>query len=183
MTYDAVLFVHILGALGIFMGLSLEWLLAAGIGRARTDAELREAAAAFGILPVLGAPSTVVVLLSGIYLATASTRWQAGWPVAAVVGLVALALIGAFFGGARPAQRASRLLQTHAALPVGLRSALRSPLPRRSVWGRLWLAVGIVYLMAVKPDLAGSLVVLAVTAAAAAVTLAAPGRRRMQAET
>jgi len=97
-----------------------------------------------------------------------------------VPSLVALVLIGAL-GGAITGRRLRRIraiqLEGAGPVPIGLRTLVHDPLLIASLRIRLALALGIVYLMAGKPLLAPSLVVLAV-AIIAGVVVSAPAFRR-----
>ena len=66
--YAVALFVHVLGALGLFAGLALEW---AGLRRLRgatTASQVQARAATFAVLPRLYIPSAVAILLPGLYM-------------------------------------------------------------------------------------------------------------------
>ena len=153
------LLVHVLSAVGIFVGLALEWMVLVGLEGAHTDSDLGEALSGFAVLPVRGAPSTILVSQAG------SLRRRAGME-----------------GGPRAPRGAGRAVRRQPPGPGGESAAagarptagsctVSAPLPRRSVLGRIWIAVGIVYLMAMKPALAASVVVFAVSGAVAAATL------------
>jgi hypothetical protein len=175
--YALVLFVHVASAMGIFAALAMEWLLASRLEAATSGPEAAAAAKAFGILPRVGAPSTILVLFTGIYLTTAGGLWHAGWPVAGLVGLVLIGATGGLLGSGRVARQARTLDATGA--PA--RRVLQTPLQRASIGARAWLGLAVVYLMTVQPGPAGSGIVLGLALVLAAATLLWPRRRRMPA--
>ncbi len=177
--YDLVLFLHVLGAIGVFLALTVEWFLVARLEQAQGDVELVASLRPFAKLPLIGLPATILVLLSGIYLAETASLWRQGWPVAALVGLLLLALFGIAFGS-RPAQMAARLLGAGHGVPVELRSVLRSKGMRRSVYARSWIGIGIVYLMTLQPAGRGATTVLGVSLALALIALVPWHRARLQ---
>lgn len=68
-----MLFPHVLGAIGVFLALTVDGVLVARLGRARKDPEFIECLGPFS-RPLLGAPATVLVLVSGVYFATSASR-------------------------------------------------------------------------------------------------------------
>lgn len=174
--YDLVLFIHILAGISIFVSLTFEGLLLGNLRRARSESEISGSLGQFSILPWIGASSTLVTLLTGMYMATVASLWESGWPVVSLLGLVLLAVYGIIFGS-RPAQTAEKLVRTGKPLPPGLRSALQAPRLLRSVWGRTFIGAGIVYLMAIEPNRTTSFMVLGISLALALLVLVAPARR------
>src|SRR5258706_8865692 len=67
--YSAATFLHILGALGLFAALALEWAGIYNLRRAHTAGSAREWAGLLGAVRFVGGPSVLIVLVSGIYLA------------------------------------------------------------------------------------------------------------------
>jgi hypothetical protein len=121
--YSIALLLHILGALGFFMALGLEWTGLRQIRRTITSEQLREWMRISNSARRLGIISMLTILASGIYMM--ATAW----------------------GGV--------------------------------AW--LIVALGIVVLMTVKPDLGGSLLVIAITTVIGlAVSLPIPRRAQAQ---
>ncbi len=91
-------FLHILGALGLFMAIGFEWL---GLPRLARSATRDDALAWLGVTSLagrIGAVSLALILLPGLYMA--GTRWGfTDWPVAALVGMVVMALLGGLLSG------------------------------------------------------------------------------------
>ena len=120
--YSVALFLHIVGALLLFVLLAVEG-FSLRIGRS---------AARFN--QAVGPVSALLVLVPGLYMMASSWGWKA-WIGVGITGWVAIAILGAFTG--------IMLLRGR----MSLRAAGLS-------WAvRVGLAVGVVFVMTVKPDL------------------------------
>ena len=158
------LYLHILGAFGVFIALAFEWL---GMTRLRASTSRAEAMTWLGVLAPLRflAPVALILLLvSGLYMA--GGRWGfTTWPAAAIAGLAALLVLGAVLTGGTM-QRLGPAIgrEPGPGLSPGTLALLARPTPIVSLWLRSGLALGIVALMVFKPDLVASIVVLLATA-------------------
>ena len=162
MWYSLALFVHILGALGLFSAVSLMVMALGRMRRAATVEQIREwvTAAQFA-----GKSLTVVSLLilaPAIYMVVVAWTFTTPWILIALLLVLALAVMGATVNG-RAIQRVGALARASA--PGAISSALYAQLIARRVWlaegMRLMLLVGIVSLMTLKPDLPLALIILA----------------------
>lgn len=107
----------------------------------------------------------LVLLATGAYLVHRGWAWGTGWVVAALVGVGTLFAVGAGLIGGR-SRALSRELRC---AEDGVVSARLAHLARDHVagiasWSNTGLALGIVFVMTIKPGLAASLVSLAVAA-------------------
>ncbi|HET9984551.1 MAG TPA: hypothetical protein VFQ38_13225 [Longimicrobiales bacterium] len=158
--YSIALFLHIVGALGLFAGISLEQAGLRGLRRASTTAALREWLTVLSARGRIEGPAGVVLLATGGYMA--ATGWgRQPWIALALLGLVLIALLGALATGRTV--RALRSALPNDDLPVrfALRQRIDSPVLRTSAALRAALALGIVFNMAVKPDARGAALALA----------------------
>ncbi len=165
MLYNLALFVHILGAIGYFVALGIIYAGVAGLRQAPTVGALRiwAGAALRGtrLLPLSG----VCILVAGFYMVAAEWGDRATW---AGVAFIAFVLLG-IATGVLQIRRIVGLLRQ-----VGDRSP-EEPLPAATAMRArnptLWVAtnaitmtaLGIVFLMTVKPDVQGSLIALGVS--------------------
>src|SRR5579884_2877722 len=101
--YSVALFVHALGALGLFAGLALEWAALRRLRGATTAGQVQAHAAAFAVLPRLYIPSALAILLPGLYMTVTAWGWAAGWTTVALAAMVLLAALGAILTGSRMA--------------------------------------------------------------------------------
>ena len=162
--YSAALFLHVLGALGLFMALGLELMGLAHLRRATTVEQARERMRALGVLPRLYVPSMLAILVPGLYMTATSWGWRAGWTPVALAALVLLAALGAALTGQRMAALGRATAAARGPLSPDLRQRLRDPLLWTSARTRAAIAVGIVFLMTVKPNLEGALLTIGVAA-------------------
>jgi len=181
MLYSIALFFHIAGALGVFAALALDWVGVANLRRARTVDQVREWAGTYRIIRGLGAGSVVALLVFGLYM-TAVTWGPTGWIGIGFLSLLAIAVLGAVSG-----VRLGRILAVattgQGSLTEDVRAKLRGPLFVASVRMRTAVALGVVFLMTVKPEAVVSLLVVAVALAlgiASAVPVLREGSLRAQ---
>ena len=142
--YAIALFVHIVGTLGRFVALGLEWISLLLLGRATTTEQVQERIRiASGVRGLSGAaPATLLV--SGVYL-TATVWGGMAWIVVALGAMVLMAVLGAALSG-------PRLAALGRAVEHGSLARLPDPLLWVYIQTRLAVALGIVFLMTFKPN-------------------------------
>lgn len=153
--YLAVLFVHIVSALGIVAALSLAAVTLARLRRATTVGEARLWIEFAPGVPALATVSLVFLLLSGIYMTSQISGWMLAWPRVAMGALLLIAPFGVVTG------RRLRAIQIACAASKPNESEilgkLRDPFLVFSMNMRTALVLGIVLLMTAKPELRQSL--------------------------
>lgn len=159
--YHNVLFVHILSALGLFLGYGLEWTVSALLRHSSTTDQARAWLRVYRVSPSVTGVALAVLILSGGWLAALTGGMKQGWLIVSVGGIVVALMIGFALilprvGAIRGALPEGNLPLTPEAL-LQLQSAVLPTLIRV----RVLLAAGIVYLMTTKPPLGASLIVLA----------------------
>src|SRR6266487_3569251 len=150
--YAIAVFLHIVGALGLFAALGLEWASVLNLRRASAVGQAREWARMLASLRAVGAPAALTLLVTGIYLT--ATRWGGqGWIGAGLGGLVLIAVLGATLTG----RRAGAIVRAVAAeagavsaVSAALGERLRDPVLLVSAWLRTALALGTVFTMSNK---------------------------------
>jgi hypothetical protein len=156
--YHAALFLHIVGALGLFAALALEWAGLSNLRRARSVGQFQDWAGLLQGLRRVGGPSGLTLIISGIYLTV--TRWGSQpWIILGLIGLVTMAVLGAVVTGRRLGSMAKEL-SDEGALSRALRGRLQDPVLLLSAWLRTGIGLGVVALMSAKPGLGGSLIIL-----------------------
>lgn len=148
--YGIVLFLHIVGALGLFAGMGLEQVSLAKLREAATPTQARDWLGVLSNLRRTDGPSGFLILATGFYMM--ATRWGRGtWMTLGVVGMVLMAAIAV----AMTSRRARGLRDTFAiddtVMSWGVRARLADPLLRIAGTLRLAIGLGIVFNMAVKP--------------------------------
>ena len=180
--YAIALFLHIVGALGFFAALGLEW---TGLRQIRSAVSAEQVRSWMGILKStrkFGFASMLTTVIAGVYMMAAV--WGAvAWLIAAVGALVLVIVLSLVLTGPRMAAIGQALAAGKGSLSQTFYSAANDLRLRISIQTRVAISLGIVFLKIVKTDLGGSLLVIGVAIVlglASAVLL--PRRERAQAE-
>ncbi len=159
--YNAILFLHVQSAFGILAAFALEWAGLSRLQRSCSKDDVRESLKGFNVLRWIGGPAYLIILLSGIYLWREAWIGSA-WPVIAVISLIAIAVVGAVVTGPRMSALGKAVERGSGGDPL---SGETASLP--VLWGslqvRTWTAIGITFLMTVKPGAVGSVVVMVIS--------------------
>jgi hypothetical protein len=159
--YSIAVFLHIVGALGIFAAIGLEWAGLANLRRASGTTQVREWIKLLAAPRTVGGPSALLVLVSGIYMS--ATRWgPQAWTILALGGMVLIAALGAAVGGRRAAAIARALPAEAGPVSPTLGQRLDDPALTVSLWTRTALLFGIVFLMSVRPSWGGGLAAMGI---------------------
>jgi len=156
-------FIHIVGALGFFIALAVEWWSLRNLRHAKSLNEIQEWIRVARGVQRLGAPSMAATLLSGFYM-MAVARLDAAWPVVSFGALIVLALLAVIVTQRRVARIWRSLEMATESSYVSLLPLLRQPLLWIVTQIRVALALGIVFLMTLKPDLMRSLLTIGMAA-------------------
>ena len=175
--YSLALFLHVVGALGLFVALGLEWNALSGLRSATTAEEARRALAPFRTLRVLGPAALVTILVAGLFMTATVVGWQA-WNAIGLAGLVVIFVLGAASNATRLPRIGRAVGPRQGALSLELRAELADPVLWWSMLARAGIALGIVFLMTTKPDAAGSAVAIATSAAIGVVVAWLSSRAR-----
>ena len=180
--YQLVLFAHILGVLGVFVGIALDWVTILRLRRAQARALVREVTSLVGFQARLIQVSSLLLLLAGISLTATNWGWRTPW---ILPSLGALAVMGALSGGVH-GRRLTAIRKaadsSDETIPPALQQRVADPVLLTSVQTAGMIGVGVVFLMTLKPDLLVSLFALAV-ALVLGVLSAQPWRGNRQART
>jgi len=158
---SAGLFIHVLSAMSVFAALALEAAVLLRIRSSLNAGQARASVLSFHRLRAIAMPSFLGALGSGLYLAY---RYGGGtaWIPASLIAMLLIMLVGGTVTGIKMA-RLKKLLST-----TGEAVADEAVLIRThdetlvlSYGFRLGLAVGIVFLMTVRPNLVLSVIALA----------------------
>jgi hypothetical protein len=155
--YSIALFLHVVGALLLFVTLAVEGVALRQLRRAATTEAAQGAAALLRLNRIVGPLSALAVLVPGLYM-TATSWGLVAWIVVALVSWVLIAVLGAVNG-----IRILALERSQALLTV-----IRNPMFLISWMTRVAIALGIVFLMTVKPGAVASALTIALAAAAGA---------------
>src|SRR5881628_3590447 len=159
--YALAVFLHIVGALGLFAALGLEWAGLLNLRRAGSAGQAQEWARLLASVRKVAGPAVLTILVTGIYLT--ATRWGGqGWIGVGFGGLVLIAVLGATLTGRRAGAIVRAVAAEAGAVSATLGDRLRDPILLVSAWVRTALALGIVFVMSSKPGGAGALTAMGV---------------------
>jgi hypothetical protein len=162
--YSLALFAHLVGVLGLFITIGVQWICTLHLRRAQTVAQVREWTSLVGGLFKLGPASGLLLLVAGMYMT--ATAWNMNTPWITVSFFTLLFLIALGLGVTlrqlRAIRREASTAEAAAAsIPPAMQRLIDAPLLWTVVQVMGSTALGVVLLMTLKPDLAGSLLVLA----------------------
>ena len=162
MPYTIALFIHIVGTLGIFACVSLELTGLFGLRRARLLEEVRSWISLYQVIAWAFPLAALLTLGAGLFLALSVWGWKVPWIDVSFFAFIAMGLLGRL--------NASRHQQLRRAMGEALSGSVPAELLPHLHDAVLWsstllltaIGLGVVFLMTVKPDLLGSLLVLAI---------------------
>ena len=149
--YPITLFLHVTGALGLFIGMGMEWITLRQFCQVTTAGEALRWKKTFGLLKGIFTASGLLVLLPGLYMVFEQWGWTA-WVVCGLILWFALAMFGNVVVGKKIMGTIRQLKETDGPLPADSIKNLRDPFVHKSLIVRMMLALGIVFTMIVKPD-------------------------------
>jgi len=150
--YQFLIFIHVLGAVGLFVAIGIE---AVSLGRLRRAETLADARVWLGQLKLpgrLGPIGMLTALASGAWMMKVSWGYQA-WIAGAIVALVGMIVVGLVVTMPRLRRlRVALRAETGPVLSDGIRAVTSSTALVMSVQLRIALGVGILGLMTMKPS-------------------------------
>lgn len=160
-TYNVVLFVHVVGVVLLFAAFSATQLGGAGLRRAETTQQAR---LWLGLLRVTGpmfGAAFLLILAAGLYMASDVWNFSTSWIVVALV-TVGIMLV---LGGAVVGRGMSKMGRMAATAPEGpLSPELQTAIHDQAVWTSSFVltgfGVGVLWLMTNKPGWTESIVVV-----------------------
>jgi uncharacterized membrane protein len=178
--YSIALFLHIVGALGFFVALGLEW---TGLWQIRSAIHPEQFRAWMGILKSatkVGFASMLAIVISGFSMM--ATAWgNVAWITVALGALILVIVLSLVFTRPRMAAIGRALASEKGLSSQTIHSLANHSLLWISIQTRVAIALGIVLLKTVKPDLGGSLLIIGV-AIVFGLASALPMRRRVLAQ-
>jgi len=162
--YTIVLFVHVVGAIGYFLSIGTQLFILVGLRRAQHVEQVRAFIHLNNLSGPFGAGSAVVLLAAGLYLALSAWSLLTGWILVALISLLLIVPTTAVLIAPRRSALVKQLERSapDGALSLALSQRLHDPILLATLLTVAALLLGIVFLMTTKPELAGSLIVMAV---------------------
>lgn len=175
--YNVALFLHIVGAVTLFIAMGLVQRVGTQMRGAGNLDELRLCLRLVRTTGTMYPVALGLLLLTGLYMAGTAWSFETPWVVVGIVSLLVISGVGGGFVGRRFGGIGR---------DAGAAGSLSADLVRRVREPKLWaaatmlngLAMGVLWLMAVKPGLIHSLVVVVALALMGAVAGTSASRRR-----
>jgi hypothetical protein len=159
--YSIALFLHIVGAVGFFVALALEW---TGLSQIRRVMALEQVRASMGILKnvrKVGFVSMLTAVITGIYLIL--TVWGSeAWIIVTVGSLVLVIALAQVLTAPRMMAIGKALVTEKGQQSKTFHSLANNPQLWISIQARIAIALGIVLLKTVKPGWVGSLLIVGI---------------------
>ena len=159
--YTIVLFLHVSGAIGYFVGIGTWLFILVGLRRAQRVEQVRALVNLIALSGPFTGISVLLILATGFYMALTAWSLQTGWIAVALISLVLMVPLGAAL--IEPRRRAINRLAQEAPdglLPQSLERRTHDPILGTALQTVAALLLGIVFLMTTKPALIGSLIVM-----------------------
>jgi hypothetical protein len=174
--YSVLIFAHVLGAVALFAALGIEVVAFRRLRRARRAEEARTWMGPLREAGRLGPVAMVTILIAGVWMMV--LRWgPEPWILTALVGLVIMAVLGAALTRRAMSRLRVSLADEPDHLPTNFRALVEGAL-RISLWLRLAIAVGILGLMTVKPEVLGSVEIMGAAVLVGIAAAIRPRRRK-----
>lgn len=161
--YTLVLYLHVIGDIGLFVGLGVALYGLAALRKAERVEQVRPIVHLMHAAERLYTFAGPLLLLSGAYLTETTWGWDTAWIDVALGSLLLMLPLGPFIVGPRvQAIRKAADAASDGPLPGSLAAQVRDPLlgtAQRAVAG---VMLGVVFLMTVKPALNVSILAIAV---------------------
>jgi hypothetical protein len=160
--YSIALFLHIVGAVGFFVALALEW---TGLSNIRRAMALEQVRVSMGILKSVrkvGFVSMLTAVITGIYMMVTVWRGEA-WTVITIASLALVILLAQVLTAPRMMAIGKALVTEKGPLSKGFHSLASHPILWVSIQTRIAIALGIVLLKTVKPGWVGSLFIIGIS--------------------
>ncbi len=154
--YALILFIHVTGAVALFLAFGLEWAAISFLGNSNSPQEAQQWLRLGRLAPLINGPALGVLILSGGYLAHLSGAMKQGWIPASLVGILVVGTLGG-------AINVPKMRAIHQAISEGgekLSSALRNKSLPISVRLRTFAALGILLMMVAKGPFVQSMFIL-----------------------
>ncbi|MGO1059527.1 DUF2269 family protein [Planococcus sp. FY231025] len=167
MLYNVVLFLHILGAVIMFMAIAILALAMLSLLQSKDTENVKRwsglAVKTDGLFPM----STLLILAPALYLVFSTWGWGTAWINVSLATLLGTSFLGPVINLRRlKGILAAAEAETEAVPSVGLMNKVRDRVLWNSVSVMSMLVVGILFLMAVKLALVGSLITMVIAVAA-----------------
>ncbi len=165
--YTIVLFLHVSGDIGLFIGIGTQLFSLAALRRAKNVAQVRAIVGLITMSDSVSVVSALLTIAAGLYMALTVWGLQTGWIAVALASIIVL-LPPLIRGVIEPRMRAIVAMAREAPdgpLSAALSAHIHDPVLGTALQTMAALVLGIVFLMTIKPSLVGSIIAMAVALA------------------
>ncbi len=148
--YILVLFLHILGAAGLFLGLGMERITLNHLSRASTAEQVLSWGPSLKLIRISFSISALLLLLSGLYMAGRVWGWT-GWVIVGLIMLITLAGAGSM-GGKKIGELMKSLSNSTGSLSSEISEKVSASFLHKSYKTRIVLVIGTMFIMTMKTD-------------------------------
>jgi hypothetical protein len=150
-------FIHIAGALGMFIAIGIEWVCLLNLQKAESIGNAKQWLKIGSRLHRIHAPSWIIILVSGIYMMITVWRQQ-DWITVTFVLIILMIFLGAVLSAKRFKAIGMMVAQSgQTGLTDELQYKFNDPVLLYSITLRTFIALEIILLMTIKPELTGAL--------------------------
>jgi hypothetical protein len=156
--YLLVLFLHIIGAAGLFLGLGMERITLNHLNRASIAEQVLSWGPSLKLIRISFSISAVLLLLSGIYMAERVWGWT-GWVIVGLIMLITLSGAGSM-GGKKIVELMKSLSNSTGSLSSEVREKVSDSFLHKSYKVRILLVIGTMFIMTMKTNWLESIVTI-----------------------
>src|SRR6266487_4270687 len=162
--YSIILFVHVIGAIGYFLGIGTQLFVLVGLRRAQRVEQVRALIQLNDQSGPVSGISVLLLLAAGLYLALAAWSLLTSWILVALISLILMVPTTAALIAPRRSAIVKQLAREAPGgeLSEALERHIDDPVLATVCTTVLTLLLGLVFLMTTKPNLVGSLIVMVV---------------------
>jgi hypothetical protein len=165
--YAIALFAHIVGVLGMFISMGAQWIILLRLRQARTLSQAREWSGLSGPVGRFGGASGALLVIAGATMMWAAWGFRTAWldvGLGSMVVMLALSM-GLAARRLRVISRALAEAPAEGPIPPALARQIGDPALWVATQTVVAIALGIVFLMTVKPDLTMALLAMGIAVA------------------
>ena len=161
--YSFVLCLHIMGAVVLFAGLGIEGIVYTNLNNASTSRQVLAWGSSMKAIRIVFAASVLLLLIPGVYLVFESWGWNS-WVITGLVLLVGLSGYGSTTGK-KIITAMKSLNPNEESLPDDYKKSIDGLALMKSYKIKITLALGIIFIMTIKPGWVGSIVTIVAASA------------------
>jgi hypothetical protein len=161
MLYKIALFLHVTGALMLSAAIAIEWLCIISMRKTVAINRIKESVFIYSKVGIISNIGAFLILIPGIYM-MAAVWHDATWGILGFFGLVLIGIIGGSVTG-KKMKKIMKILKVENSSPQELGKLLKNNSLWFSIKIRTAILLGVIFLMTVKPELAGSIITMVVS--------------------